>query len=361
VGLLELGSQLLAAWDRVPPRRDHVLWKRIEPAPPEPREVVTRGQALPASAEDVARRIRTLRKIARDFGTTLPPDQLSDLLPVAAPDGPTRLEDYLRDRPELLADADRPGPVSRSWVASSREDRRARGQRYQRSAEALLSGPLARLRPWLRCIGVTGSTAYGEPEANDDLDFFVVTRPGTVAVFLSATYVALRIGRLRAGGAADPSPCFNYVVDARRAQADLASGRGLLFAREALTARMILGDEYYRGLLAGAPALGAELPRLYRTRTEAPGDAAPGSTPVALRLANAALFLPLAAYLQLVGLRRNALARRARRELDTFRTITAPDRVAFQSRRFEELRARYEELPDSGPMISSPARMSTAR
>lgn len=344
VTTMELVAHALSAWDRLPPRRDHVLWSRITTTPPtEPGPPTRRPPSAPADGE-FEQRLRVITEIAREFRTGVPLGSFAALLPGTGPAEPDELESLLALRPDL-------GSVVRRMVyppSTPPEDdpeRAVRGARYGRAAEALVDGPLRRLRPWVRCIGVTGSTAYGEPERGDDLDFFVVTRAGANAAFLAATYVALRIGWIRRRLPTDPEPCFNYVVDERRAAEEFARGRGLLFAREALTARMIEGDQYYRGLLAQTPWLGTELPRLFAERTTDGGDASPGNASLVLRLASALVFVPLAAFLHLVGLRRNARARREGRPSAAFRTLTAPDRIVFQSQRFEQLRARYEESP----------------
>jgi len=351
----EAVAHLLSVWDRLPPRHDHVLWSRITaPAAPDsgiPEGSERRTSASPSTTDD---RIRTLLDVAREFGTGIPLPQLVELLPSGAVEQPEQLETFLANRPRLAQLAEK--SAFAAAVARPRDaDRSDRGVRYRHAAEALVRGPLSWLRRSVRTIGVTGSAAYGEPTAGDDLDFFVVTRAGALSWFLAGVYLTLRLQKVRGADAATPTPCFNYVVDERRALAEFATGRGLLFAREALTAQILEGDDFYRGLLARTPWMASELPRLYSTRSANPGDASPRVAPLMTRLASAVLFIPLAAYLQLAGLRRNAVARRARRDSEAFRTLTSPDRVAFQSRRFEELRARYESTPATPPDVAGAA------
>jgi glycosyltransferase involved in cell wall biosynthesis len=335
IALLELVAQMLALGDRAL-GRDHVLWQRIGPA--------SRSLSAVGATESIAesvRRARVLGEIAREFGTYLTPDQLDELLPAPVP---------------------RDAKSREPWAAVARSPggaRIERGRRYLSTGRRIVAGPLHRLLGWVECVGVTGSTAYGEPEEGDDLDFFVVCRPGAVPAFLAATYLALRIERLRSEPEDAPTPCFNYVVDGDRAGRDLGDGRGLLFAREALMARMLVGDAFYRGLLAQAPALGREIPRLYATRTAGAEPVAPRGAPLGVRALSAVVFLPLAAYLQFAGIWRNARARRERREGDVFRTVTTPRRVVFQSRRFDALRARYEIDPSMS--AAAPSRIPTAR
>jgi len=341
----EVVAHALAIWDRLPPRHDHVLWSRIA-APAESGGGISVAAERPSSVatNNADDRIRVLLDVARQFGTGIPLPQLVDLLPTGAVEQPEQLEAHLATQPHLARLMDK-NAFAVTTPTPRDPDRTDRGARYRRAAEALVRGPLAWLARSVRAIGITGSAAYGEPAAGDDLDFFVVARAGALSWFLAGVYLTLRLRKLRGEDAATPAPCFNYVVDERRAPAEFAGGQGLLFAREALTAQILVGDDYYRGLLAETPWMAAELPRLYSARSTNAGDTSVRAAPLVTRLASAALFLPLAAYLQLAGLRRNALARRSRRDSEVFRTLTSPDRVAFQSRRFEALRAQYDSPP----------------
>ena len=347
----EMVAHALSAWDRLPPQRDHVRWSRISGASDRP--VPPLADTTPISGSDaaIARRVRILLDVAREFRAGMPLDRLTELLP----DSRFRSEGELK---EFLAryELDSPGgpsavPVVRLPPADLK--RVQRGIDYLRAAELLVQERLAWLHPWVRCIGVTGSTAYGAPSEGDDLDFYVVTRSGSTSWFLLSTFLTLRLARARQRDAAAPIACFNYVVDDRRAPREFARGQGLLFAREALTARILLGDDYYRGLLARAAWLGEEIPYLFARRTVDPGDTASRPTPFSVRCLNALAFVPLATYLQLAGLVRNARARRNGESSAVFRTLTSPDGFLFQSRKFEELRRRYEPSTGPSPTVGS--------
>ncbi len=357
IGVLEAAARMLALWDRLPPRRDHVLWQRIRSSDGTPRSRVDPASPPPAPEDLVERRIRMLERVAREFHTAVPWDRTVELLPTAAP-GPCA---GVVDRPLPHPGVPTPHRTIESGPAPGGPERAARGQRYFRAAEALFEGPLRRLVPWVESVGVTGSTAYGEPESGDDLDFYVITRPGALPIVLAGTYLALRLEEARRGIRLDPRPCFNYVIDGRRAGEELAAGRGLLFQREALTARMFRGEGFYRGLLAQTPQLGTDFPRLYAARTDGARAIPPRPAPWSLRVASAFTFLPLAAYLQLVGLRRNARVRRAGDRDAHFRTITTPRRVAFQSARFERIKRLYDEPGPERTAAPPPASASAAR
>ncbi len=289
-------------------------------------------------------RVGPILDVAHAHGTAVPLKELTDLLPEAGPRSALEVARWLSEHPDR-------GWVEGDLALSARartpppglEGRRARAREYLAEARRIVDGPLGLVRGMVRFVGVTGSTAYGEPEDGDDLDFMVVTRPGSVWLFLAFTYLALRWDRVRSSARPGPSPCFNYVLDEDAARTRYASGRGFLFAREALAARVIEGGDFYRGLLASAPWIRAELPRLY-SRWEGSGfppTARPASTSLLVRCANALVFPWLAAYLQMAGLLRNHGLRRRGLPDRAFRTVTRPGRLAFETLRFEELARAY--------------------
>jgi hypothetical protein len=293
----------------------------------------------------------------------VPLEELSYLLPTEGPAGVEDLREWLAGRPDL-------GHVegNRAFPPAGRPDRllerQSRAESYRRAAERLVDRHLQPVLPWVRCVGITGSTAYGAPEAGDDLDLFVVTRAGSLWVFLAYTYVAVRLGFRPAAGTDRPPPCFNYVLDDRRAPAEFAEARGFLFAREALTAQIFRGESYYQDLLASAPWLGTEIPRLYAKRTSGVPPVRAPPAPWAVRLLNAVLFPVLATYLQLAGLRRNARLRAQPAREGTFRTVTGPRRLAFVSDRFDQLRVDLAPatcMAPEEPGMAGPSRIPSAR
>lgn len=359
LSIAELASQALAIWDRVPPARDHVRWRRIQPSP--------EGSSFDARSSSgvtlrVEARLRSILVVARQFRTGVPVQDLPALLPEGSPSTPEGLIDWLEGRPDLARIKDGRA-FAPDGLATSLLDREARGGKYLAAARDLLDRDLGPLRPWLRTFGLTGSAAYGDPDPGDDVDLFVVTRAGTLWWFLALCYLRVRFGYLRRRSPEQPIPCFNYVVDDRRAPAEFANGRGFLFAREALTARILLGDPYYLSLLAQAPWMAEEIPRLYSARRAEVPVEPPPRVPWPIRLGNALLFPVLASYLQMAGLLRNARARTRHSGDVAFRTETTFHRVAFSSRRFDDLRASYaSSFPQKdSPGMSAPSRIPTSR
>jgi hypothetical protein len=298
-----------------------------------------------AAGEPTAQRVDSILRVAGAHGTGVPLRDLAELLPLDGPRSETDLADWMREHPSLGHVVGRTAfPAGSSGPGTDLDDRRARGARYWEAAEGLVAGPLRAARPLLRSLAVTGSTAYGEPEEGDDLDFLAVTRASSVWVFLTYSYLRLRLRGRPRDGSADPTPCFNYVLDETAARREFTGSRGLLFAREALTARPVLGRAFYRDLVGSAAWMEGELPRLYARWSSEPSSASPvpAPTPWPLRLLNGMLFPPVAAYLQLQCLLRNRALRRSGRGDEAFRTVAEYRGLRFVTDRFERLRHAHE-------------------
>jgi hypothetical protein len=302
------------------------------------------GGPTPADPGLVERRFESILEVARLHGTSVGVEDLAALLPAAGPRDASEVSRWLEAHPtvgELSGEsAVRPGAAP-SLV--SIEERRARGLEYRRQAETLLRSTFAPVAPLVRCVGITGSAAYLEPQEGDDLDLMVVTRAGALWFFLGYTYLAQRLGR-------DPGPvrirtCMNYALDDVEAREEFARPRGFLFAREALTMRPVGDATYYRALLGSAPWLGTELPRMFARWAPKVSHVAPQPKPAppTIRLLNFMAYPLVAAYLQLAGLVRNRRARRSGRPEQAFRTQSSWHRLAFQSVRFDRLDALYAD------------------
>jgi hypothetical protein len=287
-----------------------------------------------------ARRVERLLQAANEHATGVPVAELSELLPRGAPSELDSVAEWLS----------RMAPVTNvvggvAYLGSppappgAEEDRRERGRRFLRQAHDLLTHVLAPGQSLIQCAAVTGSVAYGEPQAGDDCDLLVVTRRGGLWPFLAFTYLKLRIDPSAYPPSGPPMWCFNYILDEAAAREEFARPRGFLFAREALAARVVTGDRYYRGLLGRTRWLDDEAPRLYdRWRQEGfPAPEPERPAPALVRAVNVLLFPVLAAYLQAVGLIRNHRLRDQGRSGETFRTVTRLRRMAYETEKFGRL------------------------
>jgi hypothetical protein len=302
-------------------------------------------------------RLRALFHIAEEMGTGFSVSELVALLPNGVTDVGVRA--WLKAHPDV-AKFDEGLALPANGSLEHRSERRTRGELYLEAARAFVDGPMAPIRPWVESIGLTGSAAYGEPQAGDDLDFLVVARSGAVWVILAYVYILVRLGRGPRLPEGFPEACFNYVLDGPAARREFERPQGFLFAREALAVRTLYGEEYYRGLLGSATWMSAVVPKLYADRSRSPPLPPAPRAPWPVRWANAVLFPILATYLQFVGAVRNR--RFVERGLPerTFAVRTRMGSMALVSSRFERLRAEYEavgEVPFA-PLVAAPAQPS---
>ena len=318
------------------------MGESAHPPPPrssdDPRQPAPHGARLPPSLTE--QRLAVVLDVASRFQTGVPLDSLVDLLP---PDGPrtaAELEQWMnRARSEGVVVGDRVFKTHSPEETAELDRRRARGEIYLGLARKLVGETLRPALGLLRSIEVTGSTAYGDPKLDDDCDFLVVAREGALWLFIGYLYLRLRFAPPSDSEGPLPRWCFNYVVDERTILADFSRPQGFLFAREALTARPIYGEEFYQGLVGSNDWLRQEAPRLFArwgvgTPAKRP-PTRPSSWPI--RAASLATFPWVAAYLQLVGLIRNHRHRRAGHSEECFRTVTKLDRMTFVSEKFERL------------------------
>jgi hypothetical protein len=289
--------------------------------------------------------------VAGEFETGVELETLVDLLPEYGPATAEDLAGWIREHPTHAVVSGGLAVDPSASELTPEVDRRERGERYYRAATQLFEKDLQVSRPWLRFLGVTGSTAYGDPREGDDCDLMAVVRPGSVWTFLAYLFLRLRIRRLHGGNSLDPVWCFNYTLDEASAIREFSKPRGFLFAREALVVRPLHGEGFYRGLLRRGEWLQREAPRLY-ARWEggvAPEPTEPTPAAFEVRVLNALMFPVLATYLQLKGLWANHRLRHAGLEHTGFRTITRLDRMALATRKFDQLSDRMLAGSRSAP------------
>ncbi|MCI4318238.1 MAG: hypothetical protein L3J96_06830 [Thermoplasmata archaeon] len=291
----------------------------------------------------VERRFDSVLAAARQNRTSVGLESISELMPHAGPEGPAEVSEWLAAHPsvgQLVGDRVVAGPLPPQGESHERQER---GRRYLAEAERIVAGPIAPVAPIVRCVAVTGSAAYGEPSRHDDLDFLVITRPGSVWPFLLFSFLAARRHAPPAHPDAPSHWCFNYVLDERAARGEFAAPQGFLFAREALMARPVSGESYYRGLVGSAGWLADEVPRLYRrwSRGGLPPLPPEAPAPPVVRALNVLLFPLLASYLTLATMVRNRRLVRDGRPGKRFRVDARLDRLTYETERFEELRSLY--------------------
>jgi hypothetical protein len=270
-------------------------------------------QLLPsqASGEDVARALQSSPKLANEYVL-----QDGFVLPRAKPGLP-------------VAEDDRGGNT-------------AANVRLARWLASRLAGDDVRV------LAVSGSTSYGAASRRDDVDLFCVVRPGSMWTFLARALLLTRASRL---SGRDRSPiCLSCVMDSDYADSLFRSDRGALFARDALVAEVILGQDEYGELLRCAPWMKRYFPRLYNLRgggKESPSSGRLGPSGLQ-RFADRFLFVTLGSYISAKARLHNlSLARQGKRQA-WFRARVGLDHLIYESAKYTTLKQMYGEIRPSG-------------
>ncbi len=315
------------------------------PVGPSEAHPMTSSQVEPKSStvptDPVGDRIDLLLAVARALGTGIPLDEMVSLLPARGPTAPSELTAWFRDHPQM--GLVREGVVFPSGTETNSQRIRERIQesaRRMEMARAAFDGPLGSLAPFLKFVAVTGSTAFDSAERQDDLDLFVVTKNGSLWIFLLLAYLLARFRWDQ-----KTTLCLNYVLDESTARNEFLVSRRSIFAREALAMKPILNPEYGRKMLARAAWIREFFPRkakdLGSPSKDAPLESHPGAA-----LISAVVFPLLSSYLMLVGLYRNHRYRGRGEEDGVFRTEVGWGRLTYRSHKYDRLISLYDE-PDS--------------
>lgn len=214
---------------------------------------------------------------------------------------------------------------------------------------------------WLsRCLGpggshmvaVSGSTSYKAASVKDDVDLFCVTPADRTWLFLAKALILTRASRLLS-----PSRvpiCLSCVMDEKYAEVLFAEERGALFARDALAAEVISGQREYERLMGAASWMTRYFPKLYKARNPSNTMASAWrSNPNAIvRFANLFLLVTVGSYIKAKARLHNRLLLASGKRSATFRVIAGPDRLIYESSRYDRLRGMYGDIR---PALRDPA------
>lgn len=199
-------------------------------------------------------------------------------------------------------------------------------------------------------LAVSGSTAYHSTGPADDLDFFCVSKPDELWIFLTKALLLARFLRLVRREA--PRICFSYAVDQTFAEKEFAYSSDPLFARDALTTVIIHGPIFYQRLLNRSPWIADRFPQLFKNRKKAVGmnekdfeHPAPSQT---RKFANNLLFMIVGKYILAKSRLLNRSLLRRRRGRDLFNVRIGPDHCVFESVRYSRLRVLYSQFGRTG-------------
>jgi hypothetical protein len=294
------------------------------------------------------REVRALCDIARENGALISIKELIALVPLEATED--QLEEAFGSDPRLsgrffvesgyvlerLGGEDESS--SRITVEEEREERaRANLETARRFGRFLVKGALL--------VSVGGGNSYLKARENEDIDFFCVARTGRLWPLMLKGLLLARIFRLANRGV--PELCFSFEMDRRWAEEAFKKAREPIFARDALTLKVIEGNETYHSLLDSARWMREIFPgfytmRLLETRTEA--SASPERASTLASVLNSFLYLTLGRFLRAKSWALNRqFAKRGMRS-SIFAVGASKSHYIFESNRYRNLIRMYDEI-----------------
>lgn len=294
--------------------------------------------------------IRLLSEIAKLNGSRLSIGDVSNLTSTVLSEDQLRefwgISRALADEFEL-----RDGFVAEKWseseansnFESSQDDFKRRTDEYMSTATRFIR--------WLRdknarMLCISGSTSYGSPLSNDDLDIFVASSRDSLWIFLLKAMLFARIYRMLHNEA--PRICLSYAADDSYVKEAFATHDPLL-ARDALNLHPLRGSEFLGYLLRTNSWIADYFPRLYSkkmaTFSQSPdAPKAVDSSPSILRPLNLFLFLCVSLYIRTKSRLLNRKILQDGKTTSIFVVRTGPDHCMFESKRYSILRDLYRQL-----------------
>jgi hypothetical protein len=232
-----------------------------------------------------------------------------------------------------------------------RKRRRARAEANLKRASAF--GRF--LVPGSVVVSVSGANSYLSAREDEDIDFFCVTKTDGLWAFMLKALILARVNRLMNRG--EPPFCLSCIMDEDWAAKAFTTRQPLIFARDALTVKLIGGIDAYQKLIDSASWMEGYFPVLYRTRLR---ETDPGARPepapssegrprqgsAAAVVANAFLCCVLGSFLRMKSWALNRKLTRAAWFSAIFDMKFGRGHYIFESKRYERLRAMYGELEE---------------
>lgn len=245
----------------------------------------------------------------------------------------------------LIEKNEKNGRASAEAVEDSSQQR-ARAERYIRWASefSVLSG-----QRWLRVLSVAGSASYKAASENDDIDIFCITEKESLWIYLTKALILARVFRMFRPKS--PRFCFSCVLDEQYAMKLFSAPNDALFARDALTVKVLQGSSFYDSLLQSAQWISDYFPKLHRTRKARPVNPVKTigvSWQTAGRKAlNHFLFLTVGNYVRVKSILLNRKLRKGGFHDSTFTVESNRDHCIFESQSYRNLRRIYSEFRPS--------------
>lgn len=192
----------------------------------------------------------------------------------------------------------------------------------------------------LKMFAVSGGNSYEFARQNDDIDVFCVTKTGSLWPFVLKH---LLVSRFYAIFRKDiPRLCFSYILDEESARREFSEPKDRLFARDALSLKVVEGHDFFVSLLKGAGWMKELFPKSYAASVGATAEHTPETGPsTGARILNLFLFRTVGLYIRAKSILDNARNRKRGASKFVNRLSADEGYVLFESRKYQGLRGMY--------------------
>jgi len=198
-----------------------------------------------------------------------------------------------------------------------------------------------------KVLSISGSTSYLSVSKADDLDFFCISESGRMWKSFVRSLILARSFRLVQKDS--PWLCLSYVADEEFARREFSSNRDGLFARDAISARVIHGREFYSDLLGENPWMSEYFPKLYSLQgASASNDSETRKQNSSFsRIINLFLYYTAGSYIKVKSYLLNRKLSRDQKISSLFRLKIGVDHCIYESQEYHRLRKMYSALRTS--------------
>jgi hypothetical protein len=199
-------------------------------------------------------------------------------------------------------------------------------------------------RALFEVLSISGSTSYLSVSETDDIDFFCMTKTGSMwGAFVRALLLA-RAFRLSRKDA--PWICLSYVADETFVRKEFSEHQNGLFARDALSTLVIRGENRFLKLLRENGWMASYFPKLYGFRVNEAEDTPEQANSSGLlgKIMNLFLYYTAGSYIKLKSYLLNREFLRDRRFSSLFQLRIGPDHCIYESADYLRLKQLYASL-----------------
>lgn len=302
-----------------------------------------------------AERIALLYRAAKRNGSLVSVQELTRLLPQST--SAAEVEMAITSVPQLSSIFElKSGYLTKRY--SSPEDESVQLEGESRRTALRNYTQASRLLPYLHTSGfqvvaVSGSTSYGSASQSKDIDLFCVAPAGRMWLSLAKGLVMARVYSVLNRDSS--GVCLSCVMDEDSARLAFVSYRHPLFARDALEAKVLTGQNLYSSLMRSANWISEYYPVAYEGAVSQAGGETIGSRPSSFAaFLNRLMYILVGRYILAKSLLLNRKLRSRGKHGDAFSVRHGEDRLVYESRRYMALRNEYEATNSHhGPTITS--------